>query len=306
LGRKPGPERGDLLGQQDHRSVLHPVIDVLAALRLSSVRVTLASLLGMGKKTVTILSKRRIGELIHQAVSQVIASLPRQRSRQRAEERLERQRAAVEEVRELAFQYEQLSKAKSDLEDSWRSIHDEIGRSRREIHRLKTLSAEPYEDPAVILGAPDVDRRLQGILNDVFLNRSAELVDDSGKEGKRLHSVMEALVLRLAREAREKLRGKLPMTSPLSILERRVVKLFQHEASLADALKALSGPGVRNPQVEGVLRQLGLTHEDPQGEKKKEMLKVVLSANKLIRTTAQELEREGISLSSPRRSTPAA
>jgi hypothetical protein len=58
--------------------------------------------------------------------------------------------------------------------------------------------------------------------------------------------------------------------------------------------------------VEGALRELGLANADPRQEKKKEMLKVVLSANRLIRSTAEELGREGITLSSPRRPVPAA
>ena len=256
----------------------------------------------MGKTSVSILSRRRIGDLINHAVEQVVASLPRARRREREDERLERQREAVERVKELARHHEQLSRAKADLEGSWRSVHDEIARCRGEQARLKALAAEPQEDPAIFLGAPDFDRRLQEVVGEVFLKRRAEPAEDAAKEGKRLQSVMEALVMRIAKESRLAIRGRLPVTSQIAVLERR----FEHEASLAKALKSVSGAGVQQKQVESALRQLGLTNADPHQEKKKEMLKVVLTANKQIRSTAQELAREGVTLCSPRRPSPAA
>jgi len=84
------------------------------------------------------------------------------------------------------------------------------------------------------------------------------------------------------------------------MLEKRIEKLYQQIAAMENALKTISNSKLySNQQIQNVLRQLGLANEDKNYEKKKEMLKVVLDVNKLIRKEGGELAAKGITLSNP-------
>ena len=84
------------------------------------------------------------------------------------------------------------------------------------------------------------------------------------------------------------------------MMEKRIEKLYAQIGAMENALKTLSNSKLySNQQIQNVLRQLGLANEDKNFEKKKEMLKIVLTANKDIRQQAKTLEEKGISLAKP-------
>jgi len=86
----------------------------------------------------------------------------------------------------------------------------------------------------------------------------------------------------------------------IAVLTKRVDKLLAYITTLESALKTLStAKTFSNQQVQNLLRDLGLAPEDKNFEKKKEMLKVVLSANQGIRKKARELAARGITLDAP-------
>jgi septal ring factor EnvC (AmiA/AmiB activator) len=87
----------------------------------------------------------------------------------------------------------------------------------------------------------------------------------------------------------------------LQVLERRIQKLMAHIAALENALRTISNSKLySNQQIQNLLRDLGLLNSDKFYEKKKEMLKIVLSSNLDLRKKAKELEDQGITLSSPK------
>jgi hypothetical protein len=77
-------------------------------------------------------------------------------------------------------------------------------------------------------------------------------------------------------------------------------KLYAQIAAMESALRTISQSKVySNQQINNVLRQLGLANEDKNFEKKKEMLKFVLTANKDIRRDGAELAAKGVTLATP-------
>jgi len=86
----------------------------------------------------------------------------------------------------------------------------------------------------------------------------------------------------------------------IALLKKRLDKLLAYIATLEAALKTLStAKTFSNQQVQNLLRDLGLAPDDKNLEKKKEMLKVVLSATLGIRKKARELAARGITLDAP-------
>lgn len=277
------------------------MIDVRHALLQSSSRVQVAQLAKQGKKTISLLSKERMADLIDQALRQLVdryrtigPDLPP---------------AKDPTVRELVQQYHATEQAKTDLEVSRQVIHDELDVLRRQIAEEKALAEGRLEaevDRAQVLGSPEFDRHLKTILARVFENRRTALAPtaapDDLKELEALKSPVQDLVMRVVREEREKHRARTGGGSKhLSMLEKRIEKLYSQLAALENALKMISSSKLtNNQQLQNALRQLGLLNEDKYFEKKREMLKIVLDTNKVIRKDARDLEAKGITLSSPK------
>jgi hypothetical protein len=277
------------------------MIDVRHALLQSSSRVQVAQLAKQGKKTISLLSKERMADLIDQALRQLVdryrtigPDLPP---------------AKDPTVRELVHQYQATEQAKTDLEVSRQVIHDELDVLRRQIAEEKALAEGRLEaevDRAQFLGSPEFDRHLKAILARVFENRRTTLTPtatpEALKELDALKSPVQDLVLRVVREEREKHRARTGGNNKqLSMLEKRIEKLYNQLGALENALKMISSSKLTsNAQLQNALRQLGLLNEDKYFEKKREMLKIVLDTNKVIRKDAKDLESQGITLSSPK------
>jgi len=283
------------------------MIDVRRALLQSSSRVQVAQLAKQGRRTISLLSKERIAELIDTALRRLV----------------ERYRAvaappvpvdpkdAADNVKELIHQFQETAQAKADLEVTRQVIHDELDVLRRQIAQEKA-AAEGRLDEQVenfrLLGSPEFDRHLGTIVARVFENRKTAIAATEPTESlddlKRLQPKVEEVVLRVVREERGKYRDRRGIdVRQTTMLEKRIEKLYAHLAALENALKMISGSKLQNnQQMLNALRQLGLLNEDKNYEKKKEMLKIVLDTNKVIRKDAHDLESRGISLASDRRS----
>ena len=88
----------------------------------------------------------------------------------------------------------------------------------------------------------------------------------------------------------------------IALLEKRIEKLYSQLAALENALSTISSSKVQNNQaILNAMRQLGLVNDDKYFEKKREMLKFVFDTNKDIRKSAKDLEAQGITLASPKR-----
>jgi hypothetical protein len=296
------------MAERDDKAEASRMIDVRHALLQSSSRVQVAQLAKQGKKTISLLSKERMADLIDQALRNLI-------DRYRLHPAPEFTPAKDPGVRELVEQFQATEQARTDLEVSRQVIHDEIDVLRRQITEEKALAEGRLEaemDRAQFLGSPEFDRHLKTIIARVFENRRTALAGtaapDALKELDALQTPVQDLVMRVAREEREKHRARTGGASrEYSLMERRIEKLYTQLAALENALKMISSSKLTgNQQLQNALRQLGLLNEDKYFEKKREMLKVVLDSNKHIRKDAKDLEARGITLSSPKGRDPGA
>jgi hypothetical protein len=286
------------------------MIDVRNALLQSSSRVQVAQLAKQGRKTISLLSKERIAELIDHALRQLI-----ERYRAAAAPPVPVDpKTAAENVKELVQQFQDTAQARNDLEVSRQVIREELEVLREQVAREKAAAEGRLEEDlekAQLLGSPEFDRHLGSIITKVFENRKTAMVATETPEAldelKKLQTPMQDLVLRVVREERAKHRARTGVDArATSMLEKRIEKLYAQLAALENALKMISTSKLQNNQtVLNALRQLGLLNEDKNYEKKREMLKIVLDTNKVIRKDAKDLESQGITLSSPRRLPPA-
>jgi hypothetical protein len=290
------------MADQDEKPEAPRMIDVRHALQQSSSRVQVAQLAKQGRKTISLLSKERMADLIDQALRSLV-------DRFRATGRSDVAPAQDPNVRDLVDQFKATEQARTDLEVSRQVIHDELDVLRRQIAQEKALAdgrLEAAVDQAQLLGSAEFDRHLKAIVARVFENRRTSLVATAApgdlKELDLLQTPVRDLVLRVVREEREKHRARTGTGSrEISMLEKRIEKLYANLGALENALKMISTSKLTsNQQLQNALRELGLLNEDKYYEKKREMLKVVLDTNQLIRKDAKELEARGITLSSPK------
>jgi hypothetical protein len=283
------------------------MIDVRRALLQSSSRVQVAQLAKQGRRTVSLLSKERMAELIDHALRQLV---DRYRAAAAPAVAVD-PKTAAEDVKELVQQFQDTAQARADLEVSRQVIHDELDVLRRQVAHEKAVAEGRLEEQLEntrLLGSPEFDRHLGAIVARVFENRRTAIAATEPPEAlddlKHLQPRIEEVVLRVVREERVKYRARRGIDfKETALLEKRIEKLFSQLAALENALKMISGSKLQNnQQVMNALRQLGLLNEDKYFEKKKEMLKIVLDTNKVIRKDAHDLEARGITLSSERRS----
>ena len=279
------------------------MIDVQRALQQSSSRVQVAQLAKQGRRTISLLSKERIAELIDAALRQLV-----ERYRAVAAPPVPVDpKTAAENVKDLIQQFQDTAQAKADLEVSRQVIHDELDVLRRQVAHEKAVAEGRLEEQLENMKlSPEFDRHLADIVGRVFDHRRkavAETEPEAVNDLKNIQPRVEAMVLRLVREERAKYRDRRGIDFKQTLLlEKRIEKLYSQLTALENALKMFSGSKLHNnQQMLNALRQLGLLNEDKYFEKKKEMLKIVLDTNKVIRKDAHDLEARGISLSSDRR-----
>jgi hypothetical protein len=285
------------------------LIDVRRALLASSDRVQVAQLARQGKKTVSLLSKDRMADLINQAVRQLVGRFRDAAAGATPVVAPSNDRSAVEKLQELLQQYEETSKARADLEVTRQLLHEELDDIRRSIAQEKARAEGLIEEDlesVTYLGTADFDREIKAIIGRVFDTRKSVLAANEPpevmKELEGLRPPVQNLVFRVIKEQRERFRVRTGAgAKQISLLEKRIEKLYSQLGALESALTTISSSKLQSNQaVLNALRQLGLVNEDKYYEKKREMLKIVLDTNKDIRKNASELEARGITLASPR------
>jgi hypothetical protein len=285
------------------------LIDVRKALLASSNRVQVAQLARQGKKTVSLLSKERMADLIDQAVRQLVGRFRDAAIGATPVVAPSDDKNAVEKLQELLQTYEETSKAKADLEVSRQVLHEELDDIRKSIAHEKARAEGLIEedlDHVTYLGTADFDREIKAIIGRVFDTRKSVLAASEPpevmKELAGLQPPVQDLVFKVIKEQRERFRVRTGAgAKQISLLEKRIEKLYSQLAALENALGMISNSKVQNNQaILNAMRQLGLVNDDKYYEKKREMLKFVLDTNKDIRKSAKELEAQGITLSSPR------
>lgn len=291
--------------QAPHPASAPGPVNVRRALRDASRPLSLSELTREGRRTLAVVSKIRIAELINRAVLDLVGRLRaedarRRQRREKADAEAEEARSFFERLAELAREVERTGRAREELESARHSILREIDECRGEIVHQKALAAEKREDAldrSPYLGAPDVDRQLAVMVAETCRARNPGA---GAKEAERLETLLRDLVLRVAREERARLRPGAAADKALWRTEKRIEKLYTQLDAMERALRLLSGAKVHNhPMVQSALRELGLISDDKYREKKREMLKVVLDTNQEIRRRHRDLAARGITLSTP-------
>ena len=290
------------------------MIDVQGMIRQASRQVSVDDLVKKGRKTISMLSREKIDELINQAVKTIadkyramaagITNLP--------VEQIEAE--SKQEFNELLTQYQETAKAKSDLEQSKQGLDAELEEMRKDLEKQKALAdgrMSEEAEKALIVGFKEFERELDKQVVKVFEKRKMILEGSDTPEAvaelKGVESAIRPIISRLVAAERERFAMSGGQSREVAMLEQRMEKLYAQIAAMENALKTISNSKLySNTQIQNLMRQLGLANEDKNFEKKREMLKFVLDGNKAIRKESSELEAKGITLATPQGAPPAA
>ena len=288
------------------------MIDVKGMMRQASHRVNIDQLVKQGKKTISLLSKEKMEELINQAVKNIVDKYRAMAAgiAQVPVGQIEAESKA--EFNELLQTYQQTAKAKSELESSKQALDGELDELRKDLEKQKALAEgrlSEEAEKALVIGFKEFERELDKQVVKVFEKRKAILAESNPQEApelKQVEAVIRPIIARLVAAERERFAMSGGQSREIAMLEKRIEKLYAQIAAMENALKTISNSKLySNQQIQNLLRQLGLAQEDKNYEKKREMLKVVLDVNKLIRKDAADLHSKGITLSSPQGGTAA-
>jgi hypothetical protein len=274
------------------------MIDVQGMIRQASKRVSVNQLVQQGKKYISVLSREKIDELINQAVKNIAdkyrAIAAGVGGASTAPGQMEGEAKA--EFNELLQTYQNTAKAKSDIEQSKEALALEL----EELRKLADGRISEDAEKALMLGFKEFERELDKQVVKVFDKRKLILQESGSPEAveelKGVENAIRPIIARLVKAERE----RFGTSRETAMMEKRIEKLYAQIGALENALKTITSSKVySNQQIQNVLRQLGLAQDDKNLEKKREMLKVVLTANKDIRTQSKSLAEKGISLATP-------
>jgi len=282
------------------------MIDVKGMIRQASARVQVDQLVRQGKKYISLLSKEKMEELINQAVKNIVDKYRAMAAGVVQVPVAQIEAESKQEFNELLSQYQQTAKAKNELEQSKQALDAELEDLRVDLEKQKALAdgrLNEEAEKALIVGFKEFERELDKQVVKVFEKRKI-ILQETNPEGvaelKLVENALRPIIARLVAAERERFAMSGGQSRETAMLEKRIEKLYQQIAAMENALKTISNSKVySNQQIQNVLRQLGLTNEDKNYEKKKEMLKVVLDVNKLILKEGGELAAKGITLSNP-------
>jgi hypothetical protein len=283
------------------------IIDVEGMLRQASTRVSVDHLIKKGQKYIQVLSREKIDELINRSVKTIVDKHRVTAAHRHAASAAQIEMESKAEFEELLQQYQQTADAKSAVEHSKQVLEQELQEIRFELVPDGLQEKDPQRDDlrAEPNGAlEDFIRAMDKQVNRMFKVRKTILERSASPEAIAELSQVEDLLRIMLAKLLQSERGR--FTSPagdvreLAMLRKRMDKLTAYIATLEAALKALStAKTFSNQQVQNLLRDLGLAPDDKNFERKKEMLKVVLSATQGIRKKARELAARGITLDAP-------
>jgi hypothetical protein len=282
------------------------MIDVKGMIRQASVRVNVDQLVKEGRKSISLLSKEKMEELINQAVKNIVDKYRAMAAGIVQVPVAQIEAESKEEFNELLSQYQQTNKAKSELELSKQALDTELEDLRKDLEKQKALAdgrLNEEAEKALIVGFKEFERELDKQVVKVFEKRKIILQENNPEavaELKGVENVIRPIISKLLAAERERFQMSGGQSRETAMMEKRLEKLYAQIAAMENALKTISNSKLySNTQIQNLMRQLGLANEDKNFEKKKEMLKFVLDANKGIRKDGAELAAKGITLANP-------
>ncbi|HZE97186.1 MAG TPA: hypothetical protein VE981_09170 [Planctomycetota bacterium] len=282
------------------------MIDVQGMIRQSSQRVNIDQLVKQGRKTISLLSKGKMEELINQAVKNIVDKYRAMAAGVAQVPVGQIEAESKEEFNELLQTYQQTAKAKEELQTSKELLDGELEEMRLDLEKQKALAdgrLSEDAEKALIVGFKEFERELDRQVVKVFDKRKTILQETNPEqvpELREVENVIRPIIARLVAAERERFQMAGGQSRETQLLEKRMEKLYAQINAMESALRTISQSKVySNQQINNLLRQLGLSNEDKNAEKKKEMLKVVLDLNKLVKKEGADLAARGITLSNP-------
>jgi hypothetical protein len=282
------------------------MIDVKGMIRQASVRVNVDQLVKQGRKSISLLSREKMEELINQAVRNIVDKYRAMAAGVVQVPVAQIEAESKEEFNELLSQYQQTNKAKSELELSKQALDNELEDLRKDLEKQKALAdgrLNEEAEKALIVGFKEFERELDKQVVKVFEKRKIILQENNPEavsELKGVEAAIRPIIAKLVAAERERFQMSGGQSRETAMLEKRIEKLYAQIASMENALRTISNSKLySNQQIQNLMRQLGLANEDKNFEKKREMLKVVLDLNKLVRKEGGELAAKGITLANP-------
>jgi hypothetical protein len=283
------------------------MIDVQGMIKQASRRVSVDQLIRQGRKSISVLSKEKMEELINQSVKNIVDKYRAMAAGVTSVPVAQIEAEAKGEFNELLQQYQQTAKAKSDLELSKQTLDVELDELRKDLEKQKALAdgrLSEEAEKALIVGFKEFERELDKQVVKVFEKRKIILQEthpESVAELKQVEAVLRPIIARLVAAERERFAMSGGQSREVAMLEKRIEKLYAQITAMETALRTISNSKLySNQQIQNLMRQLGLATEDKYFEKKREMLKVVLDVNKGIRKEAADLTAKGFSLVTPK------
>ena len=260
----------------------------------------------MGKTYISLLSKEKMEELINQAVRNIVDKYRAMAAGVSQVPVAQIEAESKQEFNELLSQYQQTAKAKNELEASKQALDGELDELRKDLEKQKALAdgrLNEEAEKALIVGFKEFERELDRQVVKVFEKRKV-ILQENNPEGvaelKNVENAIRPIIAKLVAAERERFAMSGGQSRETAMLEKRIEKLYAQIGAMENALKTISNSKLySNQQIQNVLRQLGLANEDKNYEKKREMLKVVLDVNKLIRKEGGELAAKGVTLANP-------
>lgn len=276
------------------------MIDVRSMIKQASTRVRVDQLVKKGTKYLSLLSKEKIDELINQAVKNIVDKYRAVAAGVGEMPETEVvQKEAKAEFNELLSQYQESNKAKQALELTKQNLDHELEELRKDLTVQKQLANGKLieeAEHALVVGFKEFERELDKIVMKVFEKRKLilEQSDDPAaiQELDQIKKKLQAMILDLVKLAKERwsAAGGDERDRQIAMLEKRIEKLYEQIQAMESALRTISNSKVySNQQIQNLLRQLGLAQDDKNFEKKREMLKVVLTQNLDLKKKFAEL-----------------
>jgi len=276
-------------------------LDVKGMIREASRRVSVQDLVKKGTKTISVLSKDKIDEMVNLAVKTIIAKY-------RAlaagiggvsEEQLEKESQA--EFQDIYQQYQETNKAKQTLEQTAGAMSAEIEQLQKELSTQKSIAEGKLSEEAeklLIVGFKEFEHELMRISGKVFEKRKLMIeggeTPEAAAEWKPCEDRLSAIIKKLIEQQRELFfgaGGKYARDREVAMLEARLAKMASQFKAMEEALRAISNQKLlTNQNIQNLLRGLGMLDDDKYAEKRKGMLKVVLQQNIKLRQDLKDFE----------------
>lgn len=268
-------------------------VDVRSMIRQASRPVHVHDLVRRGTRTISVLSRQKIDEMVNLAVTNIVTKYRTLASGLNiAQEDMERE--SREEFTQLFESHEEMTRARSLLEQSAAGVSSELEEMRAELEKQKELAEGRLAEDAersILSGLAALEREIEASAGRAFDRRRALLTENGETEEGlaefgRIEGRMREMITKIVGEQRKYQRDR-----DVLLMERRILKLQAQLKAMESALKAITSQKLlSNTYVQNMLRGLGLLDDDKHAERRKGMLKVVLQQNIQLRKDLKEYE----------------